>query len=308
MKKLFAAVVAAVLLLSLGVSSLAAGANAPTAGPKGKFKIGKYRLFLTCAGSGKPTVVLDAGLGGDHNHWAAPVKAIARQVKTKVCAYDRFNTGESGGSNTTRTIGRAALDLHKLVRVAKLKRPLVLASISMGGLIDREYARRYPKDVAGLVMFDTAPDDWDLYTLRKVFRFNWESLNVAAASAALRARDSVGAKPVIVVRAGETSDVRYWAADRGDLSDFENYWDSSQRKLALISTNSLFVVATRAGHMIPVNAPKLTFEAIRLVAQAARKHARLPECTRTKLPSFGADCDSTPVPPPAEGGSTTSSG
>ncbi len=285
-----------VLLLSLvAVSTTLAGTGPKTT--KGKYKVGANRLYLACAGSGKPTVVLDAGLGNGHSFAWEPVASMSRTLKTRVCGYDRASTGESTGWNgKTRTIGRTAADLHTLLKVAKLRGPFVIAGHSMGGLVDREFARRYPKDVAGLVLFDTAPDDWDLYTGTRVFE-EGERLDVAAASAALRARDNVGAKPVVVVKAGDPSTVAaYWAPDK---EDFDYYWDSAQRKLATISSNSIFVIATGISHQIPILARDLTRESIRLVVVAARKKAKLPACAATRLPQLNGSCDAAPVPPPA---------
>ena len=275
---------ALVIALSIvGTAALAASGAAP----KGRFKVNGHRLYLTCVGSGKPVVVLDAGLGNDHGAWPNPARS-ARRLHTRVCAYDRYGVGRSDGSNKIRTIGMAASDLSALLLKAKLKAPYVFAAASIAGLVDREFACRYPKKVAGMVLLDTAPDDWDIYTGTKTFTWWSESLNVTVASAALRARDTLGSKPLVVIESGNPAEVATWANGK---TDFYSYWDSAQRGLAKISSNSIFAVAKGIGHEIPVNAPALTDAAMRLVVNAARKHAKLPSCAGSTLPSKGAACD-----------------
>lgn len=274
------------LIIAFSVAGTATSA-ASGAAPKGRFKVNGHRLYLTCAGSGRPVVVLDAGLGSDHGIWSNPARS-AKRLHTRVCAYDRYGIGLSDPINKVKTIGAAAVDLHALLLKAKLKAPYVLVAHSIAGLVDREFARRYPKSVAGMVMLDTAPDDWDVYTGTKTFVFGGESLNVVAASAALRAKDSLGAKPVVVIESGNPVAVSAWAQGK---SDFYSYWDSAQRALAKISSNSVFAVATSIDHEIPTNAPDLTDEAMRLVVNAVRKHATLPSCAGSTLPAKGGACD-----------------
>jgi pimeloyl-ACP methyl ester carboxylesterase len=281
------ALVALIIALSVAVTAIAAVSAATGAAPKGRFKVNGHKLYLTCAGSGRPVVVLDAGLGGDHGIWPNPARS-AKRLHTRVCAYDRYGIGLSDRTSKIKTIGAAAADLHGLLLKAKLKAPYVLVAHSIAGLVDREYARRYPKNVAGMVLLDTAPDDWDTYTGTKTFTFGGESLNVVAASAALRARDLLGAKPLIVIESGNPVEVSAWASGK---SDFYAYWDSAQRALARISSNSIFAVAASVGHEITVNAPALTEETIQLVVNAVRTRATLPACAASTLPKKGGACD-----------------
>lgn len=292
-----AALALAILLSVAGVS-----AAATIVGPSGLFKAKGHRLYLTCAGEGKPTVVLDAGFGDDHTIWP-PVKKAARWVGTRVCAYDRYGVGASAGAPATRTIDQAVNDLRALLRTARIKGPYVFGAYGIGGLIDREYARRYPKEVAGMALFDSAPDDFDLYLGYEKFAAN-ETLNIKNASAALRVRDSLGAKPVAVVEAEDVTSIQELYA--GGKADFFNYWDSAQRKLARISGNSIFIVAMGTIHPeMLLEAPALSLEVIRLVADAAKHHTGLPACERTRLPKLRGNCDAQPVPPPTSSDTTT---
>jgi pimeloyl-ACP methyl ester carboxylesterase len=52
-------------------------------------------------------------------------------------------------------------DLHALLGVAGIPAPYVLVGHSVGGLLVRLYAGRYPEEVAGLVLVDSShPDQW----------------------------------------------------------------------------------------------------------------------------------------------------
>jgi pimeloyl-ACP methyl ester carboxylesterase len=50
-------------------------------------------LYLKCVGSGRPTVVLEAGYPGDSTTW----RDVQRQLgqTTRTCAYDRTGLGNS---------------------------------------------------------------------------------------------------------------------------------------------------------------------------------------------------------------------
>ena len=75
---------------------------------------------------------------------------------TRVCTYDRAGHGWSeprGGPRDAETI---AGELHTLLDEAGVARPLVLAGHSAGGLYVREYAQRFPAEVAGVAMIDSS--------------------------------------------------------------------------------------------------------------------------------------------------------
>jgi pimeloyl-ACP methyl ester carboxylesterase len=113
---------------------------------------GGRRLNMVCEGAGSPTVVFLQGLGGNITDWRkvrGPVAAFAR-----TCFYDRAGFGYSDLSNKPSTADNVAKDLHALLRAAKIKGPVVLAGISLGGLFATYYADKFGTDVAGLVLID----------------------------------------------------------------------------------------------------------------------------------------------------------
>ncbi|MGH9331314.1 MAG: alpha/beta fold hydrolase, partial [Vicinamibacterales bacterium] len=121
--------------------------------------VGGYRLHLNGTGAGRPTVVLDAALGGSSVSWALVQPEVARF--TRVCSYDRAGFGWSDAGPMPRTVGRIVGELRTLLDRAGEPSPYVLVGHSFGGLVLRVFAARYPADVAGLVLVDPAhPEDW----------------------------------------------------------------------------------------------------------------------------------------------------
>jgi pimeloyl-ACP methyl ester carboxylesterase len=121
--------------------------------------IGGFRLHISCAGEGSPTIILDAALGASSVSWSLVQPAVARL--TRVCSYDRAGFGWSDGGPMPRTAGRIADELHTLLDRAGVGPPYLLVGHSFGGLVMLIFARRFMSDVAGMVLVDPAhAEDW----------------------------------------------------------------------------------------------------------------------------------------------------
>ena len=154
-------------------SSLAPPASSSAAEPgdgaiEGTFNVDGHDLFLDCAGTGTPTVVLlhgsifepvdvaDAG----SSQWTWTRDELG---DTRTCAYDRRNVGQSEQVPGMSSAEDAIEDLHGLLRAAGEEPPYVLAGYSFGGLLSLLYAGTYPDEVDGIVLVDaTLPLEWDL--------------------------------------------------------------------------------------------------------------------------------------------------
>src|SRR5262245_31797516 len=155
----------------------AAPAAAPAAGGgpfAGRIAIrGGRKIYMECRGSGRPTVMLEAGTGDLGSIWTEPptgpgqavLPAVARF--TRVCAYDRPGTyslpdtlSRSDPVAMPRTARDIVRDLHALLRAAGAPRPYVLAGHSFGGMNVRLYATNHPRSVAGLVSIDAQNEDF----------------------------------------------------------------------------------------------------------------------------------------------------
>jgi pimeloyl-ACP methyl ester carboxylesterase len=274
-----------VIPLLVGALALAAQAVA-AAGPRGRMvRVDGHQLYLVCAGKGKPVVMIEAGLGDWSRSWSA-ILARSGRIGTTVCVYDRLGLGRSDAFAGTRSIEAVVHDLEQLLVAANLRGPYVLGAGSMGGLVVRSYARLYPKRVAGMVLFDSVPDDWDRYLGISVFEGSGERLDIAGASARLRRSDRLGGRPLVVVEAGDESYLEQ-VTGRSDLDD---YWYPAQRALARLSSNSILVTADGSPHWVQSGAPDLSAEALRLVVASVRGGHALPPCSRTRLPALGGVC------------------
>ncbi len=119
------------------------------------------RLYLSCAGSGAPTVVLVQGAGEPASIWAWIAPDVARD--TRVCVYDRAGRGWSDPAPRQQDGVAIAADLDALLTAAHEASPYVVVGHSFGGLYVRAFARRYPEQTAGVVLLDgTDPHQFTL--------------------------------------------------------------------------------------------------------------------------------------------------
>jgi hypothetical protein len=235
--------------------------------PGQKIDVGGYRLYLECAGSGSPTVILEAGHGAPSatlpiEGWRTLRATLASE--TRVCAYDRAGLGASDSrpSGLAPTGARFAHELRTLLTNAQVPGPYVLYGGSLGGLLILSHTVRYPSEFVGLVFSNALGPSGSLFGSPEPIDTRGEGAELVNAT--------FGDRPVVVLESDATSD----GAD-----------------LARRSTNSMSVRAPGIGHIIPAEAPQLAVEAIRLVLTAARTGAKLPPCEQTPLPRVGGRCE-----------------
>jgi pimeloyl-ACP methyl ester carboxylesterase len=122
--------------------------------PGASYDVGGHRLHIDCVGSGGPTVVLENGLAGNSLLWSRITATVGRD--TRVCAYDRAGQGWSEDAAEPQDGAQAAADLHTLLTRAHEPGPYVLVGHSTGGAYALAHMARYPEDVAGMVLLDSA--------------------------------------------------------------------------------------------------------------------------------------------------------
>ena len=110
------------------------------------------RLHWSAAGQGKKTVVFVHGWTCDSSSWASQVLVLAR--KYRVVTLDLPGHGRSqsprDGKFSMELFARAVESVRREVGASRV----VLAGHSMGTPVIRQYARDYPRRVAGLVLVD----------------------------------------------------------------------------------------------------------------------------------------------------------
>ena len=118
-----------------------------------------YKLHLYSMGEnqGNPTVVLLSCGGCMTPNWGWIQPELAKF--TRVVAYDRAGFGWSEPAATPRTAEQAIAELRIALKKAAIPGPYLLVGHSLGGLLARIYATRYPEEVVGLVLLDPRHPD-----------------------------------------------------------------------------------------------------------------------------------------------------
>jgi pimeloyl-ACP methyl ester carboxylesterase len=120
-------------------------------------EIGGRTLNLYCSGQGTPTVILETGGNSPGYEWQLLQSKMAGF--TRACWYDRAGVGWSDPPASPRTSASIVSDLHEALHRAGVLPPYVMAGGSVGGEYVHIYTARYPSEVAGLVLIDSATPD-----------------------------------------------------------------------------------------------------------------------------------------------------
>src|SRR5262245_48860071 len=86
--------------------------------------LGRYQLAYRSRGSGRPTVILEAGGGCTQDAWADVFDAIGQF--SRVISYDRLGLGASDPGIRRRTCLDLVRDLHDLLLKTTIPGPYVL--------------------------------------------------------------------------------------------------------------------------------------------------------------------------------------
>jgi pimeloyl-ACP methyl ester carboxylesterase len=122
-----------------------------------RLTLGGRTLNLYCSGQGTPTVILEPG--GNSPGYEQLLQQSKMALFTRACWYDRAGVGWSDPPSSPRTSASIVSDLHEALQRAGILPPYVMAGGSVGGEYVYIYTARYPRDVAGLVLVDSATPD-----------------------------------------------------------------------------------------------------------------------------------------------------
>jgi pimeloyl-ACP methyl ester carboxylesterase len=261
---------------------------------------GGRNLYLACAGSGSPTVVLEAGLGADTHSWQDVQPQLGRSTRT--CAYDRAGIGNSVARPDVRDARDDVDDLQRLLDGAQLDPPYVLVGQSYGGLLVRLFAQAHPEDTAGLVLVDAKGRDQMRRELAiwpesqaPALRRSWarpvrDGVDLATGDALASRVTSLGSTPLAVITAGTHK------ADSTEMPPplaraLYRLWVTMQDELAALSSDEVHVVALGSDHWVQIRRfyrgnqridgqPDVVIRAVRAVVRSARDHTRLAPCQR----------------------------
>jgi pimeloyl-ACP methyl ester carboxylesterase len=239
-------------------------------------------LFLRCIGSGSPTVILEAGYGDDGTIWA-PVQIHASEF-VRICSYDRAGLSRSDPpDHYPRTGADVVADLHAALQEADVKPPYLLVGHSYGALFSRLFAATYPNEVAGMLLLDPWPVDYDSQLQAMVSPKQWtdyesmlaadpdnEVIDFPATYDEIRASGLLPNVPLLVLSHGlaPTADCcpPGWPVDAQ-----EKLWQHLEQGMAKLTPEGEEQVVPDSGHMIHQAQPYVVVDAIR--AMLDRIHA-----------------------------------
>ena len=236
--------------------------------------IGGRGLYLECMGTGSPTVILEAGMTGDHRTWEQVQPALA--ASTRVCAYDRANIAPSDPAPTPRSAEDAVDDLHTLLDAADIEGPYVLVGFSIGGLISQLYAATYPDEIAGLVLVESShPREAEQFEAhltpdqiaedRAATADNPEGFDPFASFEEVQAAGDLPQVPLVVVTAGISEG---WPPG-WDAAVFDRLRAEQQAELATLVSGGRQVVAERSTHHVPSQQPEVIVDVVESVLEEA---------------------------------------
>lgn len=259
----------AVLLIMMGLSVSACatieGVNTSV--------IAEKRVEYVTAGHGTPAVVFENGLGGRLESWAKVFPEVSKE--TQVFAYNRPGTGASDSVATPRDGDHIVEELRRNLREKGLAPPYVLVGHSLGGLYMQLYARRYPNEVAGLILVDSthpeqfkgvnAPENWPAWAkiALKVISSETEKKEfgaIPATGVSLLALPPLNGKPVIVLSA---------KASMEETSELARDVNAKRVDIARLNPGAKQVWVD-SGHAIPLEKPEAVVAAIHEVLAIAR--------------------------------------
>jgi pimeloyl-ACP methyl ester carboxylesterase len=163
------------------------------------------------------------------------------------------------------TADQVAMKLRKLLATADIRPPYMLVGHSLGGLYVQMFARKYPSEVSGVVLLDSASAESpkELKTRARLKR----------GSAAYLEEEGVAESNKQVTNAGPFPDIPLTVIAATDHAPFFKKWEPTlrhlQRQLATLSPRGTLIVAQGSGHYVQTDRPGTVIDAIRRMVQAA---------------------------------------
>jgi len=246
------------------------------------------KLHFERKGSGFPFMVFVTGLAGSLSDFDSTFNRVA--LVTTGVRYSRSGMGNSSYDRKGKSFDSIVGELDSFIKASNVPEPFVLVGHSYGGLIVRSYAKRYPKNVCGLLLIDPTFEDYfsilGQYESKaeEVERKEFESWLGADTSSAQHheveslwkvwhSRDQwtqwfepLPDIPVFVLTSMEVS--------QGSLRTSEALMQarySAHTRLVRKSPFGLQIGMTRAGHYLHEEDPETFMDAVRIMLRVSRQ-------------------------------------
>lgn len=119
--------------------------------------VDNHNISLYTAGTGKYTVLLEAGGASNHKCWNKVFPEIAKL--TRVISYDRPGYLKSEICTKQRDAITVAKELKTALEKSNFPPPYLIAGWSLGGAFARVFCGLYPESVTGLILIDPTPEE-----------------------------------------------------------------------------------------------------------------------------------------------------
>ncbi|MDD5467752.1 MAG: alpha/beta fold hydrolase [Anaerolineales bacterium] len=117
-----------------------------------KMRLTDFTMAYLEAGEGLP-VLLIHGYPLSKNIWQPQLEGLASAAR--LIAPDLRGHGGSSATSGTYSMELLADDCHALLGALGIRPPVVVGGLSMGGYVAMAYARKYPAELAGLLLVAT---------------------------------------------------------------------------------------------------------------------------------------------------------
>jgi pimeloyl-ACP methyl ester carboxylesterase len=243
---------------------------------------GEGVLDMAIAGSGEPAVVFESGFSDTYEGRNAVMSAVSSRAQT--VRYNRAGFGRSSLPTRPQTAEQIARDLHAALTSARIAAPFVLVGHSAGGMYVRKFAHLFPRDVAGIVLVDPAPEAfYDFDALARVDPAAWEALqeDMRNFPAGARAQMEVSAAtvdqvaaawplpqvPVVAISATNVQPPVFTAERRKEMTHL-------QRSLVQRIPGAKHLEAAGCGHNIPGECPSVVSDAVLRILDVIQGQSR----------------------------------
>lgn len=267
-----------VLFCFILVSCAMTGVNAIE--PKKIIQILGGEIELVVSGKGTPNIILMSGYRDNIEASWGKVFYDIKNIST-VLAYNRFNYGNSSTTKTPQTALHVVNSLKNILKNQKINPPYILVGHSLGGVYANLYARKFPKEVVGVVLIESSHPEqhktlWPKFTLFQKSLMLLESrinpnMFTEVSSFHKTAKQISNAPkfpdiPLIVLTAGEP----YYP--KAELMEIHY---KNQRSLVSMSTQGRQIIVKNSRHYIQNERPYIVIEAIKnIVAEVKAGDAK----------------------------------
>lgn len=228
-------------------------------------KINNDTVEYTLTRNTTPTVVFESGMDGGLNWWSKVYPSIAKQYSA--FAYNRPGYGASDPDITPRDGEHVVEELRTILHAKNIAPPYILVGHSLGGLYMQYFTRKYPQEVAALILVDSthplqlegagAQEKWPLWV-----KIVFGAITSKTGKAEMRALKTTG-QQVMALPVPTNIPIYVLSADIPVDRTFPLSVDADQKRRDI---KNLYPGSTqiwvKSGHAVPYDNPDAVISAI----------------------------------------------